>query len=62
MSSEAGEVQVAGELALEHAHGLAGSLAFTDAALEVDASWLVVARADAGDRAQRVIGLAVASA
>ena len=55
-------VEAAGEVALEHTHGLAGSLAFVDAALEVGASWLVVARADARDRVHRVVGLAVASA
>ena len=55
-------VEAAGEVALECAHGFAGSLAFALAALEVGASWLVVACADAGDGVQRVVRLAVASA
>jgi hypothetical protein len=55
-------VEAAGEVALECAHGFAGGLAFALAALEVGACWLVVACADAGDRVQRVVRLAVASA
>ena len=42
-------VEAAGEVALEYPRGFAGSLAFADAAVQVGASLLVVACADAGD-------------